>query len=326
MATAEQIKALLRTHSDRDDHRFYSVALQVAASEARIGHHKLAKEIKAMVEKSQSRPLLNAVTNPTSFIKPQKSDLSGLLEVSYPNVRFSEVVLSNEVDKRLHQIVLEQRQKDKLAEHGLHPRRKILLVGPPGTGKTLSAALLATELKLPLYKVVLDTLITRFMGETASKLRLIFDHISQTRAVYLFDEFDAIGTQRSSGNDVGEIRRILNSFLLFFEQDESESIITAATNHPELLDKALYRRFDDIVKFEKPDVLQIKQIIINRLVGFDLASLEWNQILEGAAGLSCAEVVRACEDAAKQAVLHNHAKLTTSDFVQILEYRGKGKF
>jgi SpoVK/Ycf46/Vps4 family AAA+-type ATPase len=321
MATAEQIKALLKTHSERDDQRFYSIALQVAASEARVGHHKLAKEIKSLVEKGQSRPPVNAVAHAIPFVNTQKGDLNGLLEISHPQIRFSEMVLSEDVGTRLHQIILEQRQKDKLAEYGLTPRRKILFIGPPGTGKTMSAALLATELKMPLYKVVLDSLITRYMGETASKLRLIFNHIAQTRAVYLFDEFDAIGAQRAAINDVGEIRRVLNSFLLFFEQDISESVITAATNHPELLDKALYRRFDDIVKFEKPNNSQIKEIIKNKLASFSLELINWELILREANGLSCAEIVRACEDAAKTAILHNNSELNTTNFIRVLKYR-----
>jgi len=97
--------------------------------------------------------------------------------------------------------------------HGLSPRRKLLLVGPPGTGKTLSASVLASELGIPLFQVRLDGLITKFMGETAAKLRQIFDATSQTRGIYFFDEFDAIGSQRGLTNDVGEIRRVLNSFL-----------------------------------------------------------------------------------------------------------------
>lgn len=323
MASAEQIKALLKTHSERDEQRFYSIALQVAASEARKGHHKLAEEIKSLVEKNQTKPTIAAVSSPSPFIKQQKGDLNGLLEISHPSIKFSDLVFSEDVDKRLHQIILEQRQRDKLAEFGLSPRRKVLFIGPPGTGKTMSAELLAAELKLPLYRVVLDTLITRYMGETAAKLRLIFDHIAQTRAVYLFDEFDAIGTQRGVSNDVGEIRRVLNSFLMFFEQDSSESIICAATNHPELLDKALYRRFDDLIKFEKPNIKQIKQIILNRLASFDLKKLEWKLILATAEGLSCAEVVRACEDAAKDSVLSNTG-LVTDKFVSALKYRGAG--
>lgn len=326
MATSEQIKALLKSHADRDDQRFYSIALQVAAKEARQGHHKLASDIKAMVERSQKSANLEvAAAKPTPLVQQPKGDLKGLLELTYSSVRSNELVLSSDVRERLEQVLLEQRQKDRLSQFGLFPRRKLLFTGPPGTGKTMSAAVLATELKLPLYTIVLDSLITRFMGETAAKLRLIFDHIRQTRAVYLFDEFDAIGTQRGAHNDVGEIRRVLNSFLLFVEQDASESIIIAATNHPELLDKALYRRFDDIIRFEKPGKEQIRMLIENRLAVFDTDSLAWDKITAAAEGLSSAEVTRACEDAAKEAVLHHNTTITTTLIIKALQRRQTGK-
>jgi SpoVK/Ycf46/Vps4 family AAA+-type ATPase len=163
------------------------------------------------------------------------------------------------------------------------------------------------------------------MGETAAKLRLIFDQIKQTRAVYLFDEFDAIGTQRGAQNDVGEIRRVLNSFLLFVEQDSSESLIVAATNHPELLDKALYRRFDDIIQFERPGETQIKAIIDNRLSMFELSELNWSLLTTASVGLSAAEVTRACEDAAKEAVLHHEERISTELLRKAIAQRHTGK-
>jgi len=325
MATAEQIKALLRSHADRDDQRFYSTALQVAAKEARRGHHKLASDIKAMVEKSQKTPSLGATAKPTLLTQHPKGDLKGLLEFTHPTVRINELVLSEQIRGRLDQVILEQRQKDRLSKYDLLPRRKLLFTGSPGTGKTMSAVVLATELKLPLYTVVLDSMITRFMGETAAKLRLIFDHIKQTRAVYLFDEFDAIGAQRGAQNDVGEIRRVLNSFLLFVEQDYSESIIIAATNHPELLDEALHRRFDDIICFEKPGKAQIQRLVENRLSVFQIDVLEWDSITECAEGLSSAEVTRACEDAAKEAILHHDAKLSSELIIKAIQRRQTGK-
>ena len=326
MATAEQIKALLKSHADRDDQRFYSIALQVAAKEARQGHHKLANELKSLVESSQRTSKLGiAAQSPTPLKKQPAGELKGLLDLTPASVRKNELVLSEDISTRLEQVLLEQRQKDKLSRFGLFPRRKLLFIGPPGTGKTMSAAALATELKLPLYTVVLDSLITRFMGETAAQLRLIFDHIKQTRAVYLFDEFDAIGTQRGAQNDVGEIRRVLNSFLLFVEQDASESIIVAATNHPELLDKALYRRFDDIIRFEKPGQEQIKQLVENRLSMFDTDQLTWSEISEAANNLSSNEITRACEDAAKDAVLNHKEKITSSLLIRAIERRQTGK-
>ncbi|PTQ86802.1 AAA family ATPase [Agitococcus lubricus] len=325
MATAEQIKTLLRSHVERDDQRFYSTALQVAAQEARQGHHKLASDIKEMIEKSQKNNLELAKNKPIPLLQQPKGDLNGLLDLVHKTVRINELVLSEQVLERLNKVLLEQKQKDRLAQFDLHPRRKLLFTGSPGTGKTMSAVVLATELKLPLYTIVLDSLITRFMGETASKLRLVFDHIKQTRAVYLFDEFDAIGTQRGSQNDVGEIRRVLNSFLLFVEQDSSESIIIAATNHPELLDKALYRRFDDIIEFEKPNNNQIRKIIENCLLLFEYKNLSWSKISSAAIGLSAAELTQVCKDAAKEAVLHYDNKISTDLILKAIKQRQNGK-
>lgn len=326
MATAEQLKALLRSHAERDDQRFYSVALQVAAKEARQGHNKLASDIKNLVERSQSsnKKLGLASTRAIPFSQQNKNELKGLLELTPHSVRLNEIVLSEDIHERMEKVLLEQRQKDRLSKFGLQPRRKLLFTGSPGTGKTMSASMLATELKLPLYTIVLDNLITRFMGETAAKLRLIFDHIKQTRAVYLFDEFDAIGTQRGSSNDVGEIRRVLNSFLLFVEQDESESIIVAATNHPELLDQALYRRFDDIIRFEKPKFDQICLLIQNRLSLFDTDNFDWERVAEAADGLSSAEITRSCEDAAKEAVLSFKEKITSETLLRAFSRRQSG--
>lgn len=325
MAAAEDIKALLKSHANRDDQQFYSIALQVAAKEARQGHHKLANELKVLIEKSQKTHTLGiSERSPIPLKKQPVGELKGLLDLKPACIRRNELVLSEEISTRLNQVLLEQRQKAKLSEFGLLPRNKLLFLGPPGTGKTMSATVLATELKLPLYTVVLDCLMTRFMGETAAKLRLIFDYIKQAKAVYLFDEFDAIGTHRGAQNDVGEIRRVLNSFLLFIEQDTSESIIIAATNHPKLLDEALYRRFDDIILFENPGPEQIKRLIENRMCMFNTNHLEWNKISAKAMNLSSAEISRACEDAAKEAVLNHEGEFNSSLLLQAIERRQIG--
>ena len=141
----------------------------------------------------------------------------------------------------------------------------MLLVGPPGTGKTLTASALAGELRLPLFTVRLEALFSRFFGETAGKLRILFDQIAQTRGVYLLDEFDAIGPRRGDPNDVGEIRRVLNSVLAFMEEPNStDSLVLAATNHVEILDEALARRFDEVIEYHLPDPTSARAIIERR--------------------------------------------------------------
>src|SRR5260221_1323819 len=209
------------------------------------------------------------------------------------------MVLSREMNSRLVRVIKEQRRASHIRSFGLHPSRKILLLGPPGTGKTLTGAVLAGELSLPLFVVRLEGLITKFMGETAAKLRLVFDSIARVRGVYLFDEFASIGSQRGLRNEVGEIRRVLNSFLQFIEGDESLSLILAATNHPEILDHALYRRFDELLEYELPDERLRIQLLQTRLRPIRLDSVDWFRLGECADGMSHAEIVRAAENAVK---------------------------
>ena len=172
---------------------------------------------------------------------------------------------------------------------------------------------IAGELALPLFTVRLDRLITRYMGETAAKLRLVFDAIAQTRAVYLFDEFDSIGSERHLSNDVGEIRRVVNSFLQMVEQDSSDSVIIAATNHPSILDRALFRRFDDIVRYVLPTREEIRAALKAKIAGVKMGSqIQWVRLAHRAKGLSYADITRAAEDALKHALIERRA-LTQAD-------------
>jgi SpoVK/Ycf46/Vps4 family AAA+-type ATPase len=159
------------------------------------------------------------------------------------------------------------------------------------------------------------------MGETAAKLRIVFDAISQTRGVYLFDEFDAIGGHRGAENDVGEARRILNSFLQFLEEDESESLIVATTNHPELLDRALFRRFHLIVEYELPTRPLIVETMKTRLLTFDIEGVDWDKVADAAEGLSHADLIRAAEDAAREAILERGPSLNTISLVTAVRQR-----
>jgi AAA+ superfamily predicted ATPase len=159
------------------------------------------------------------------------------------------------------------------------------------------------------------------MGETAAKLRLIFDALVDTRGVYLFDEVDALAGDRAAPNDVGEIRRVLNSFLQFLEEDSSESIIVAATNHPQLLDNALFRRFDTVMDFALPDDVSVQSVIKNRLATFQIGNLSWPRVIDASRGLSHAEIATAAENSAKRTVLAGRSRILTEDLVAALDER-----
>lgn len=321
MATAEQIKALIKSHAEGDDARFLAVAMQVAAHEARLGKSRFAAQLRELVDRAKAVSSTERHRGkPVPLVKPRGA-LDGLLIASYPDTHLHDMVLHPRSRRKLERVVLEHRQRDRLRAHGLIPRRKLLLIGAPGTGKTMSASALAGELHFPLFTIQLHGLMTKFMGETAAKLRLIFDSMSETRAVYLFDEFDAMGGDRATENDVGEIRRVLNSFLQFLEQDDSESVIVAATNHPQLLDRALWRRFDDVIQFELPSAEMAETTMRTRLAAFDTSALEWPALDRECEGLSYADIVRACEHAAKLAVLDERTRIDPQELTEALRDR-----
>jgi len=320
VATGEQLKAFLKSLESGDEERWYSIALQMAAHEARAGHANLARELRELIEQIRSRNAGARTMMPTPLAQP-RGELAGILSVTYPETLLQDVILSPTVEKRLKNVVHEQRQESKLQAHGLTARSRLLLTGPPGCGKTLTARALAGELKLPLFTILLDGLITRFMGETASKLRLVFDAIKKTRGVYLFDEFDAIAGKRAAANDVGEIRRVLNSFLLFLEDPTFTSLVVAATNHPELLDPAVFRRFDDVIEFEAPSRDLTLAALQMHLQIVDTKGVNWQTVAREASNLSLADVVKACEDAAKGAILSDTRAVSSRSVLAAIRSR-----
>ena len=320
MATAEQVKALLKSYSEGNSDHFVSVALQIAAHSARAGKGKLAQELRDLVDEIKKKQSIGKISGAVPIARPA-GELAGLLTVTYPKIQFSEMVLADDTHDRLLRVIREYRSQAKLREHNLSARRKLLLIGPPGCGKTMTASALAGELKLPLFSVQFHGLITKFMGETAAKLALVFEAMTQARGVYFFDGFDAIGSDRGAKNDVGEIRRVLSSFLQFLEQDDSDSLILAATNYEVMLDEALFRRFDDVIHYARPNPAQVGELIQNRLHAFLSKRLQWKQIHEAANRLSHAEVARACDDTAKDCILNGTKQIKTATIVSALSER-----
>lgn len=310
MATATQIKSLIKSHFEDNNERFNTVALQVAAHEAKLGHTTLANEIRKIIEIGK---------NKKPILRNLDPNLQSLFLEIIPTEYLSDLVVSTQIRKRIERIIGEFTHRDKLLRYNLENRRKILFSGHPGTGKTMTASVIANELHLPIYVVLMDKIVTKYMGETSAKLRQIFDFIENVPAIYLFDEFDAIGGQRGKDNEVGEMRRVLNSFLQFIERDHSDSLIIAATNNLELLDQALFRRFDDVIHYQLPTDAEKKQLLKNRLNG-NLSNNDINLILPELDSLSHAEINQACLDAIKESIIED-SKISPESLIKTIQER-----
>ena len=317
MVSAEQLKALLQSHADGDDDRFYAVAMQVAAHEARLGHGKLAKELRDHIDAAKaSRRLV-----PKSSLDGIEGEFSSVLRWSRPKARLSELILADQLVEQIWRVIHEHRQAGRILEHGLSPRRKLLFVGPRGSGKGFSASVLAGELGLPLLHVRYDELFTKFKADTPARLQSIFHSTAATRGVYFFAHVNALGTTQRPLGTVGGKDEVLNSFLALIKGDDSHSIFVASTNHSDTLDGALVGCFDDVLVYESPSQQQIARLLQTRLRHVAIEGTDWRRLAGLAAGLSYSEVSSAANDALKGALLSGLEKVRDSDILSMLNDR-----
>ena len=296
MATADQILSLIRNHLNNDDTQFRKVALQISAVEARSGHTIVARTIQELL--NQKKTSLGTVR-----LVSKNKDIDDLLLQVDTYDDMTSLVLSQELKEKLDRVIKEYLKKETLSKYGLANRRKLLLYGASGTGKTMTASALAKEFNLPFFVVRTEKVVTKFMGETGQKLGRIFDFINDVPAVYLFDEFDAIGSQRGMDNEVGEQRRILNTFLQLLERDDSDSFIIAATNSIESIDKAMFRRFDDVIEYKLPDTEQ--RLALLREYLYTAKDLDFSSAESLFDGMSHAEIKMVCSDIFKESLLND---------------------
>ncbi|WP_225413314.1 AAA family ATPase [Stigmatella hybrida] len=314
---ADILKLLLQSHAEGDESSFRKAALQLAAAESSAGHVRVAEEIRSIIAKMPATSIRKQ--GPVVDIATPRGELADMLEGGHRDERLRDIVLRPETHETLLRVISENRSRARLERFGVSPRRRLLFHGPPGCGKTLAAAVLAGEMGLPLMTVRFDALFSRFLGATAVQLRAIFSEMPRRPGVYLFDEFDSVAKARGDSQDVGEMNRVVTAFLQLVDADMSGSILVAATNHVELLDRAVFRRFDVIVPFDKPSREQLADLLKLRLSTVGLISEAAEQLAGHAEGWSFADVARACDDAVRTMALDDREEISERDVVLALE-------
>lgn len=323
MAKGDDIKKLISSYGRPE--AFRSAALRLIEDQEKRNNTKMAssmrKTLEASVRTESSPP---AAPRSLTALSQLADPIDELLDVIEPQRGQDQIVLAPDARGLLDALLEEQRRAEELRRHNLPIRSKVLFCGPPGCGKTLAAEVLARELGLPLYTAKLDVIISSFLGETASNLRKLFDTAGRRPCVLFLDEFDALARSRSDNSEHNELRRVVNSLLLFIDRFKSRGLVVAATNLEGSLDAAVWRRFDDIIFFDVPGERELADLLALRFrnfpVNFDL-SREASKLK----GMSYSEVERVCYDAIKSAVLKKRKVVSETEFAAALRAETRRK-
>lgn len=312
MASGKLLRQLIKSGTSGDTASFRVASEAVVRDERDKNHHLLANDLERLLYGDQSRKSMKQSGLATPAPSSQDSGLPLLEE--RPVVREEkDIILAPATQSMLDQLLLEHNRADVLRSYGLHPAQKLLFCGPPGCGKTVTAEVLANELSLPMIVVRLDSVISSFLGETAANLRKVFDYVAQTPTVAVFDEFDALTKDRGDSADHGELKRSVNAVLQMMDGYHGRSILVATTNYESLLDKAIWRRFDETVRFEAPDDEQIQRLLALKLSGVRRNfETDDKTIVESFHGLTHADIERVLRRAIKEMVLAGRKYLETS--------------
>lgn len=317
MARGEILRKLFRSFSHNEREEFLAAAQELIEEEKSKNHTLLARDLEKILHNGNGafKSIASNLAPWQRFPEPPKDRETGLalVEVKQFDLTWDHIILSEIILDPLNEIVLENRKQDILTAHGLRPKNKLLFCGPPGCGKTQTAKVLSSVLGLPLVYVNLTAVFSSYLGETATNLQKIFTYIQHGEWVILFDEFDAIARDRNTPNEHGEVKRLVNSLLQLIDTTESSSLFIAATNHENLLDTAVWRRFDEVLLFDRPSnelriALLTRYLSAIRYPGVDLAHFATQ--LESATG---ADIERICSDATKAVLLRGDDELSSDD-------------
>nr|VFK78463.1 MAG: ATPase family associated with various cellular activities (AAA) [Candidatus Kentron sp. SD] len=303
MASGKLLRQLIKSGSEGNSDAFRDASEAVIREERDKHHHLLANDLEKILygrASTTNRPFL-------SLVKQAPTDKERglpLLHIKEPVRRIEDLVLSDQNQSLIDEILQEHHRQSVLRSHGLSPVDRLLFCGPPGCGKTLTAEVLASELGLPLAIVRIDSVVSSYLGETAANLRQVLDFIASVPMVALFDEFDALAKERADAADHGELKRVVNAFLQLLDGYEGKSLLVAATNHEGILDAAIWRRFDEVLVFEPPNLEQLRRLLTCKLRGLHREfEPDNNEVASLFNGMSHADVERVLRRAAKEMVL-----------------------
>lgn len=328
MATGDLLKRLFRSYKQLDQEGFYAAAMEIIQEEQQKNHHLLAQDLQRILDngKSKGRPINTTHVFDLQKLPKDRERGTILLDLRTPQRLLNDIVLGDDLQTQVEDAINEYNKSAILKTYGLSPKSKLLFTGPPGCGKTLCAEVFASELGLPLLYTRFDAVISSYLGETAANLRKVFDFAASGTWVVFFDEFDAIGKSRDDLTEHGELKRVVNTFLQLLDGFESDSIFIAATNHEHILDSALWRRFDDILYFDRPTAEQIEKLLHLKLRGFRHRTLDTKKYISRMLGWSYADVERVCTDAIKLAVLSGQDELREFEFDTSLKRQERRAF
>ena len=307
MASGKLLRQLFKGVAQGDEKSFRTAAEKIIEEERDKQHHLLANDLQRILQSGipdlAGDSLRICSVKSVDIPKDSERNLP-LLEVRVPCRFLGDVVLSDHIKSVIEEVILEHEREDLLRSHGLKPKSRLLFCGPPGCGKTLTAEVLAAELQLELVVIRFDAVVSSYLGETAANLRRVFDFLEKGRYVALFDEFDGIAKEREDEAEHGELKRVVNSFLQMMDSYSGRSLMVAATNHEGMLDRALWRRFDEVFFFDRPNIEQIRRLLELKLrsTSYDLPTdaREFVQVMDG---YSHADIERVIIQSIKQMIL-----------------------
>ncbi len=316
MASDEQLRALFRAFGERRDAMFLKVADAIIADELAANHHALANELRKAIEQHGAPTRSRTSHRQLSAMPKDRRNGETLIALEEGRVSQDQIVLGEAPNRKIQRLLEEHRKSDQLTKHGYRAKNKLLFWGPPGCGKTFTACHVAHELGLPVGIIRLNAVISSFLGDTASHIQRVFDLAAGSPMVLLLDEVDAIAKERDDPNDVGELKRVVNSLLQAMDSFPSrQSIIIAASNHQYLLDPAVWRRFDDIVQFAMPEKCERERYLKLLLNGVEFQG-SFTHLARTLQGLSFASIQHVAVEAIKTMILQGDTVLRSSTITE----------